>query len=255
MPIAGASRRERWLNSLAERASKRGSAASRGEVSLLAGAGIVVWALLTITVLISDPQALPLAARDTQLTVAVSGGVGRDTAPVSDELPEPALPSIVAAVDTATPAPSPSPVATQTPPGRSPSPTPTARAATPAPVTAAGPPPVPATVASPPPATPPPTAAPTSTPAATPPSTPTATPAQTPPAVQVVGSGGAVITGPRGGPLNTRGVDLYNCNDFANLEQLLAVFLASGPSDPNRLDPHRTGSPCPPEDEESQPTE
>lgn len=65
-----------------------------------------------------------------------------------------------------------------------------------------------------------------------------------------MGPNGTVLTGPRGGPLNTRGADLYNCNDFTSLEQLIAVFIASGPTDPNHLDPLHTGSPCPAEDEQ-----
>lgn len=247
MVVTGASRRERWLNSLAERASKRGSATSRGEVSLLAGAGVVIRAFLTVTVLVSSPQALPLAARDAQLSVGVAGGFGRVPAPASTEtaeLPPASADQVTEAASLpppATPSPTPAPAA----PRPAPSATTPRGAATPATVVAAGPPPPAPTTPTAPAVSPTPTPLPTSTP------TSTATPAQTPPAVQVVGGGGVVLTGPRGGPLNTRGVDLYNCNDFATFEQLLAVFLASGPSDPNHLDPLHTGSPCPPEDEPS----
>ncbi|MFN8638520.1 MAG: hypothetical protein U0360_03480 [Dehalococcoidia bacterium] len=248
--------REPFLERLAARAARRSSAASRGEISLLAGAGVVVWAFLTVTVLVSTPQALPL--QQTQLAVGVGGGLVRTEAPA--EAPAASdPPSSTSALSTPN-----APTAAPTPPP-----------ATPTPVVAAGPPPssaksapstpapTPRTTATPVPSPAPPVAPPAlpvEPPAATPAATPTATPtpSSTPapsvtPAgesVQVVGPNGTVITGPRGGPLNTRGADLYNCSDFTNFEQLIAVFIASGPSDPNHLDPQHTGSPCPPEDEQ-----
>lgn len=64
------------------------------------------------------------------------------------------------------------------------------------------------------------------------------------PAVQVVDSRGPILTGPWGGPLNTTGQDIYSCSDFETWEQALAVFLNSGPGDPNGLDSAGSGVPC-----------
>ena len=44
--------------------------------------------------------------------------------------------------------------------------------------------------------------------------------------------------------MNSRGADLYDCADFTSLEQMLAVYFASVPGDPNNLDPAGTGMPC-----------
>ena len=66
------SKRDAWLNHLAERAARRTSAASRGELSLLAGAGVALWAILTVGLLVSAPQALPLAARNAPISIGVS---------------------------------------------------------------------------------------------------------------------------------------------------------------------------------------
>jgi hypothetical protein len=68
--------------------------------------------------------------------------------------------------------------------------------------------------------------------------------ASAPPVLQIIGAQGLITAGPRGGPLNTQGADLYDCSDFSSFEQMLAVFIASGLDDPNRLDPAKTGMPC-----------
>lgn len=47
-----------------------------------------------------------------------------------------------------------------------------------------------------------------------------------------------------GAALDTAGVDLYNCRNFASWEQAQAVYLASGPGDPNRIDTDRDGTAC-----------
>lgn len=65
--------------------------------------------------------------------------------------------------------------------------------------------------------------------------------------VHVIALDGTPITsGPDGGPLNTAGADVYDCEQFGSWAQLLAVFLNSGPGDPNRLDTLQTGNPCSP---------
>jgi len=53
-----------------------------------------------------------------------------------------------------------------------------------------------------------------------------------------------VTSGPGGGPLDTAGANLYNCTDFETWEQAVAVFRASGASDPNLLDTDGNGIPC-----------
>lgn len=255
---------EATIDRLAERYAHRSSAASRGEVSLLAGAGIVLWALLTFTVLVSSPRALPLPR--TSLAVGVASDLPSvPLAPAATSLPEGrALPDALTALagpppEGATPSPSPTPtpsprpiavpvqnalpvVVSNTPrPAPTETPAPTAEPALAPPSFA---PPALVVVTTPPvptPGTPPPRRIPELP--------PTPTPSATVPAIQVIGPHGPVLTGPRGGPLNTGGVDLYNCIDFTSPEQLLAVFLASGPADPNHLDPQHSGAPCPPEDE------
>lgn len=251
---------EAMLDRLAQRYAQRTSAASRGEVSMLAGLGVIVWAVLTVTVLVSPPHALPMPGR-TSLSVGVSGDLPSASVPTATPAPQSA-----AATEALSPLAGPPPTATATPspsatPSSSPIPTRAAQTTLPAVAVSSTPRALPTPTVPPEPTAAPPSFGPptpvVSTPASTPvreaprqsPS-PTATPSgATAPAVQVIGANGAVLTGPRGGPLNTAGLDMYNCNDFTSLEQMIAVFLASGPSDPNRLDPQRNGSPCPPEDE------
>jgi hypothetical protein len=247
--------RDGLVERLAQRYEKRTSAASRGEVSMLAGAGILAWAILTLALLISTPQAS--VANRTQLAVGVSGGLAPEQTPTQPAASPEGGPPRSAAIGidpdivAAGPPPEAPPSSSASPapatPGATPRATPAAASATSEPVRpptlSAGPPP-PVFAPPPPPVAPP-------SPQLPAPSTPSATPVSTPPAVQVVGPAGVVLTGPRGGPLNTRGADLYDCRDFTSLEQLLAVFLASGPADPNRLDPGRSGAPCGPEDEPS----
>lgn len=49
---------------------------------------------------------------------------------------------------------------------------------------------------------------------------------------------------PTRNPLNTGGVDRYNCTDFATWKEANAVFQANLPGDPNRLDNDDDGIPC-----------
>jgi hypothetical protein len=80
-------------------------------------------------------------------------------------------------------------------------------------------------------ATPEPTPEPTATPEPPPP--PTATPE---PPQQIVA--------PASNPLNTDGANLYNCGDFSNYQEALAVYKANLPGDPNDLDRDNDGIPC-----------
>ncbi len=245
---------EAMLDRLAERYAQRTSAASRGEVSMLAGVGVIVWALLTVTVLVSSPRALPLPGR-TSLAVGVAGDLPSAAVPTPTPAPQgatetEALAPLAGPPPEATPSPSatpsPAPISTR-PPVQNSLPV---VVATNGPRGVPTPTPAPEPAAAPPSFAPPTPAVPTpGTPPARPQASASPAPTASAPAVQVLGANGAVLSGPRGGPLNTGGRDLYNCSDFTSLEQLIAVFLASGPADPNRLDPQRSGSPCPPDDE------
>lgn len=49
---------------------------------------------------------------------------------------------------------------------------------------------------------------------------------------------------PTTNPLDTRGQDIYNCDDFEKWEEARALYEASKPGDPNRLDENGNGIPC-----------
>lgn len=87
------------------------------------------------------------------------------------------------------------------------------------------------------------TATPTSAPATPTPAASTATPSATAAAPAPL-SQPRITSGPGGGPLDTAGVNLYNCSDFTSWEQAVAVFRASGSGDVNQLDTDLNGIPC-----------
>lgn len=62
-----------------------------------------------------------------------------------------------------------------------------------------------------------------------------------PPAVEVVPAAPRMLFGR---PVNTNGVDAWDCSDFETWEQAKIVYDANLPQDPNILDFFRTGVPC-----------
>jgi hypothetical protein len=68
--------------------------------------------------------------------------------------------------------------------------------------------------------------------------------ATTPAPIQLVPTAAIVPATPTQPPINTGSEDVYNCDDFTTWQEAYAVFQASPPGDPNKLDTDFDGIPC-----------